>query len=589
LIAGKISGAIIAAVLLIFSAAPIVAADSNIDVQFDVVRETPVEVTVRATISGDIANTPVDVILEDLDGSPIDSSAAVEIKEVSQTTYVKDVPVYEMRDSQVKDLVTIVEDVDLADYLKRLDETTTLKSLSTSLSLESKLSYTEKDKLSGLIDDYPAQVHDVARYDHVITPKEDALSIARFARQETEKQFDFGCRGTRVLDITINTGAIAAGNGWGTSGVLKLRIDGKDYYDLSNSSWWNANWSYRNILSFKAGDIDEDLTDFSVLVHLTSERFDFDKIKANGADIRFTDSDGTTPLNYEIDTWSDVDEEAYVWVKVPQIDANSSYTDYIFIYYGNESASDDQDAEHVWGDWDVITNCEVTDDWSASVGGSVTADGTAPKEGTYNIRNTVAAPEAGTEYTATYNPSGTWDMSNAGENLDFWFKSDRSSGSYTHARVYIYDSDSNYRYWDMGFNVDAWKNICEQVDSGDGESATSPDLTDIDSIVVNVKAADTTTFNYEVDWIEGRWGYVAVYHMNDDGAGTGILDSTRYCNDGTKGAGAAAPTEVDGIIGKAQSFVDGYIDCGDGESLHNISQNLTVEYLINPADETRPV
>lgn len=53
--------------------------------------------------------------------------------------------------------------------------------------------------------------------------------------------------------------------------------------------------------------------------------------------------------------------------------------------------------------------------------------------------------------------------------------------------------------------------------------------------------------------------FVFVSHMNDNPAGDGILDSTSNANHGTKGAGAAAPIEVDGLVGKAQSF-DGIDD-----------------------------
>jgi hypothetical protein len=50
--------------------------------------------------------------------------------------------------------------------------------------------------------------------------------------------------------------------------------------------------------------------------------------------------------------------------------------------------------------------------------------------------------------------------------------------------------------------------------------------------------------------------YAAVYHMNNKpGDATKILDSTSNGNHGTKGAGAAAPTEVAGLVGKAQQFV----------------------------------
>jgi len=57
--------------------------------------------------------------------------------------------------------------------------------------------------------------------------------------------------------------------------------------------------------------------------------------------------------------------------------------------------------------------------------------------------------------------------------------------------------------------------------------------------------------------------FAAVWHMNDSPAdSTQILDSTVNGNTGTKGAGDRAPTEVDDVIGKGQSFdgVDDYIE-----------------------------
>jgi hypothetical protein len=65
-----------------------------------------------------------------------------------------------------------------------------------------------------------------------------------------------------------------------------------------------------------------------------------------------------------------------------------------------------------------------------------------------------------------------------------------------------------------------------------------------------------TTASYTNDLDTWRTEYVGVYHCNDaPGDATMILDSTVNANHGTKGAGAAAPTEVAGVVGKAQQFV----------------------------------
>lgn len=108
--------------------------------------------------------------------------------------------------------------------------------------------------------------------------------------------------------------------------------------------WWDDNWVYRQKLIFLNGGQAEDLLDFPVLVKLTPGKIDYSKTQADGADIRFIDSG--TELKYEIEEWDETGD-SWVWVKVPQID-KQSYADYMYIYYGNPDALDDQDPEGVW-------------------------------------------------------------------------------------------------------------------------------------------------------------------------------------------------------------------------------------------------
>ncbi len=119
----------------------------------------------------------------------------------------------------------------------------------------------------------------------------------------------------------------------------------------TNTGWYNSSWKYRRKLTLdnttsNLGVTSEALTDFPVLVVLTSSNIDYSNTQNSGQDLRFTDSNGTTLLSYEIEKW-DESGTSYVWVKVPQIDINSS-TDYIYMYYGNSGASDAQSATNVW-------------------------------------------------------------------------------------------------------------------------------------------------------------------------------------------------------------------------------------------------
>ncbi len=140
------------------------------------------------------------------------------------------------------------------------------------------------------------------------------------------------------------------------------------------SAWWNQNWTKRVKLTFLNSGQAENLTSFPVLVRLDSSRLNYADTQNAGQDIRFVDADDTTPLAYEIETWSE-SGSSYVWVKVPQIDASST-TDFIWMYYGNATIGDGQDASNTWepnyrGVWHLKEDPVV-----AGPGGMIDSSGT---------------------------------------------------------------------------------------------------------------------------------------------------------------------------------------------------------------------
>lgn len=111
------------------------------------------------------------------------------------------------------------------------------------------------------------------------------------------------------------------------------------------SDWWDTSWSNRRKLTFDNSSQTEDLSEFPVLVKLDNSKVNYSKTQNSGEDIRFIDQDKSL-LSHEIELWNE-SGESWVWVKVRQIDASSN-TDFIWMYYGNASASDGQDAQNVW-------------------------------------------------------------------------------------------------------------------------------------------------------------------------------------------------------------------------------------------------
>ncbi len=80
-------------------------------------------------------------------------------------------------------------------------------------------------------------------------------------------------------------------------------------------------------------------TDFPVMIKLTDDDFREieDDTRADGYDIVFRASDGTTPLPHEIEVYDETADLLVAWVKIPTL-STASNTD-IYIYYGDPSIS----------------------------------------------------------------------------------------------------------------------------------------------------------------------------------------------------------------------------------------------------------
>jgi hypothetical protein len=144
----------------------------------------------------------------------------------------------------------------------------------------------------------------------------------------------------------------------------------------SDPTWWSADWSNRRQLTFDNSAQTENLSLFPVLVKLDSTRIDYGKTQNSGQDIRFIDLD-LTLLSYEIELWNESGESA-VWVKVPQIDGGSDQ-DFIWMYYGNQSASEGQEPADAWdtaylGVWHLSESAGPVAD-STAVGNDGTNNG----------------------------------------------------------------------------------------------------------------------------------------------------------------------------------------------------------------------
>ncbi|HUW41085.1 MAG TPA: DUF2341 domain-containing protein [Rectinemataceae bacterium] len=88
------------------------------------------------------------------------------------------------------------------------------------------------------------------------------------------------------------------------------------------------------------------LNDFPVLVELTSAWFPYSLSSSNGYDIRFSAADGSTPLQFERESWNPGGTSLF-WVKVPSLAASPASTS-IWIYFDSTYPEDLSDPPAVW-------------------------------------------------------------------------------------------------------------------------------------------------------------------------------------------------------------------------------------------------
>jgi len=113
-------------------------------------------------------------------------------------------------------------------------------------------------------------------------------------------------------------------------------------------------WAHRYKVSINTtpsgADVAENVFEFPVLLRLNSSSSPVfeNTIDVQGADIRFTKSDGYTTLPYEIERWNSVGERAEIWVKTDTVYGNDM-NQFIYMYTGMLAAPAASSGPSVFG------------------------------------------------------------------------------------------------------------------------------------------------------------------------------------------------------------------------------------------------
>ncbi|OGZ27290.1 MAG: hypothetical protein A2365_01080, partial [Candidatus Nealsonbacteria bacterium RIFOXYB1_FULL_40_15] len=217
------------------------------------------------------------------------------------------------------------------------------------------------------------------------------------------------------------------------------------------TDWYNSSWNYRKKITIQNANVDSDLTNFPLYVDITADTDIGAHAQADGDDILFTKGDGITQIPHEEKSFTITDGSAtgHFWVNMPTI-YSASTTD-IYVYYGNSSASNQEQSAQVW------KSKEATGVWLM-------------KEGS----GTTVADSSGNGNTGSFSGSPSWEndyvnLSTAG--TDFISTPDSPELSVFNAFSFhlLLAIDSSQSTW-VGLTGKDGTNFYFQHKAGDGDT-----------------------------------------------------------------------------------------------------------------------
>ncbi len=192
--------------------------------------------------------------------------------------------------------------------------------------------------------------------------------------------------------------------------AIDLGIDVSGGTAKLESSFFDPNWDFRHEITIDNSSSTDSLTDFNCKIIIDNSETDFwAGIENDGESIRFTDSDGLTPIDFWIEKFDYTGDDAIIWIEVPGIPASSSTS--VYLYYGNSSSTAASSGLDTFLFFDDFEDNDISD-WTNYSSGAVTvaADPSPPAGVTSSFS---------IEKITNNDPSGGWkyintDMSGIG-------------------------------------------------------------------------------------------------------------------------------------------------------------------------------
>ncbi|MFC1610740.1 DUF2341 domain-containing protein [Myxococcota bacterium] len=115
---------------------------------------------------------------------------------------------------------------------------------------------------------------------------------------------------------------------------------------IASAAWYDAAWTYRKQVTLDRTKVTGGPHgEFPVLISISDADLS-SKARADGSDIFFTEDDGSTLLDFEIEAYEAATGTLVAWVKAPSLTSFSGFS--MYLYYGNASPPASSNPANVW-------------------------------------------------------------------------------------------------------------------------------------------------------------------------------------------------------------------------------------------------
>jgi hypothetical protein len=343
-----------------------------------------------------------------------------------------------------------------------------------------------------------------------------------------------------------------------TTGTYPLTISAQDTAGRTaeqrlllsvGEGWYNVSWQRRKPITIDHTQVGSALTNYPVKIMRYSDSDLAARAQSDGDDILFTNSDGTTKLNHQLVSYTSAAGDLVVWVQVPTLSSTTDTT--LYMYYGNSSASSQQNASATWDS----TNTSVwhlTESVSTATGNFKDSTGNANHATYQGSPGLTTNTDGGLTFNGTSNYLSTANQQTNPQvlSVEAWVKTSSASGKpivnyegvQTGTSTGLYDRTLNigtdgrahFAVWDGS----AARQVQGGTNLADGNwhflVGTYSNVSDVLTLYVDGAAASSMSGVLSAE-VSNGWWRVGSYHASDNTFGAngyfpGTVDEVRVAN-----------------------------------------------------------